>query len=257
MKLLATDYDGTLKYAKNIMPEDLEAIRKWREAGNLFVICTGRSYESIKKQIEEHDIVCDYLVTNNGGWVFDNEGKVLMSTKLDYVTGLDVLYIAKTIDGVSSYVVNNGITRHKIIVNPNLPDHRYPTMQPDITEEEVMDAGDFAQIVISMPDQAMAYNLSKELITHFGGQIEAYANNFVVDVVPKNVSKATGLSFVTAWEDIDDMDVYTIGDSYNDIPLMEYGMNGAAMAMSYEDVKERALYIYNSVGEMIDTILAQ
>lgn len=257
MKLLATDYDGTLRYAKQVMPEDLAAIRRWKEAGNLFVICTGRSYESIKKQIDEHNIDCDYIVSNNGGWVFDKEGKVLISTKLDYVTGLDVLYIAKTIDGVSSYVVNDGLNRHKIVVNPNLVEHRYPTLQPDISEEEVMDRGDFAQIVISMTEQSLARNLSLELITHFGGEIEAYANNFVVDVVPKNVSKAGGLSFVAAYEDIEDEDIYTIGDSYNDIPLMEYGVNGAAMAMSYEDVKEHALYIYNSVGEMIDTILGQ
>ena len=41
MKLLATDYDGTLKYAKHIMPEDLQAIQDWKKAGNLFVLCTG------------------------------------------------------------------------------------------------------------------------------------------------------------------------------------------------------------------------
>ena len=46
MKLLATDYDGTLKYAKQIMPEDLQAIQDWKNAGNLFVLCTGRSMES-------------------------------------------------------------------------------------------------------------------------------------------------------------------------------------------------------------------
>lgn len=257
MKLLATDYDGTLRYAKHVMQEDLDAIKKWKEAGNLFVLCTGRSYESIKKQIDEHNIDCDYVISNNGGWVFDKEGKVLMSSKLDYVTGLDVIYIAKTIEGVSCYVVNDGIHRHKVVVNPNLQEHRYPNLKPDISEEEVMDHGDFAQIVISMTEQSLARNLSLEIMSHFGGQIEAYANNFVVDIVPKHVSKATGLSFVAAYEDIDDMDIYTIGDSYNDIPMIEYGVNGAAMAMSYEDIKEHARYIYNSVGEMIDTILEQ
>ncbi|MDO4467494.1 MAG: HAD-IIB family hydrolase [Bacillota bacterium] len=257
MKLLATDYDGTLRYAKHVMQEDLDAIKKWKEAGNLFVISTGRSYASIKKQLEEHNIECDYIISNNGGWVFDKEGKVLISSKMDYLTGLDVIYIAKTIDGVCSYAVNDGINRHRIVVNPNLVEHRYPNLEPDISEEEVMDRGEFAQIVISMTEQSLARNVSLELMTHFGGEIEAYANNFVVDVVPKNVSKVSGLSFVAAYEDIDDADIYTIGDSYNDIPLMEYGMNGAAMSTSYEDIKEHAKYIYDSVGEMIEKILEQ
>ena len=43
MKLLATDYDGTLKYQDHVTKEDRDAIIRWKEAGNLFVIDTGRS----------------------------------------------------------------------------------------------------------------------------------------------------------------------------------------------------------------------
>ena len=38
MKLLATDYDGTLRYAQDVMPEDLKSIAAWKEQGNKFVI---------------------------------------------------------------------------------------------------------------------------------------------------------------------------------------------------------------------------
>ena len=34
MKLFASDYDGTLLYAKHIMPEDLKAIQEWKDALN-------------------------------------------------------------------------------------------------------------------------------------------------------------------------------------------------------------------------------
>ena len=30
MKLLATDYDGTLRYAQDVMPEDLKSIEEWK-----------------------------------------------------------------------------------------------------------------------------------------------------------------------------------------------------------------------------------
>ena len=52
MKLLATDYDGTLRYAQDVMPEDLQSIEEWKNKGNKFVIVTGRSKESIDAQIK-------------------------------------------------------------------------------------------------------------------------------------------------------------------------------------------------------------
>lgn len=76
-----------------------------------------------------------------------------------------------------------------------------------------------------------------------------------MDVVPKGVSKATGLEFVVEYTNTNEEDVYTIGDSYNDIPLMTYGYHGACMEMADEAVKENASVFYESVGSMIHTIL--
>ena len=47
MKLLASDYDGTLKYLDHVTQQDLDSIHRWKDAGNLFVMDTGRSMESI------------------------------------------------------------------------------------------------------------------------------------------------------------------------------------------------------------------
>ena len=50
-------------------------------------------------------------------------------------------------------------------------------------------------------------------------------------------------------------DTYTIGDSYNDIPLMTYGYNGACMTTALEEVQQNATVLYDSVGTMIYSIL--
>ena len=63
MKLLATDYDGTLRYAQDVMPEDLKSIEEWKNKGNKFVIVTGRSKESIDAQVKLFNLPCDYLIT--------------------------------------------------------------------------------------------------------------------------------------------------------------------------------------------------
>lgn len=141
MKLLASDYDGTLHYGGAIMEEDLDAIRKWKEDGNLFVLATGRSLQSIKEQIKKFDIPYDYLITNNGGMVFDGSDNEMMANYLDYITAIDIIYAAKELENVASYVVNDGKLRHKIVVDPTVTDRRYPTLQPDMSEEELLDSG--------------------------------------------------------------------------------------------------------------------
>lgn len=253
--ILATDYDGTLKYAQKVMQEDLDAIKKWKEQGNLFVIVTGRSMESIARQAEIYDLPVDYFVTNNGGMVYDANKKELYASYLDTVTSIDLMYIAKEIEGVCSYVVNDGYYRHRIVVDPELEEKRYLDLEPDLDEQQVMDLGKYAQIVISMVETEYAVSLAEQINSNFGDVVVAYANNFVVDIVPKGTSKALGIDFVCEWVNIDESCVYTIGDSYNDIPLMEYGLNGACMSTALEDVKAHANKEYDSISCMINDIL--
>lgn len=52
MKLLASDFDGTLLLHPNrndniILKNDKKAIKKFQKEGNLFGICTGRSLDGV------------------------------------------------------------------------------------------------------------------------------------------------------------------------------------------------------------------
>lgn len=252
MKLLATDYDGTLKFSDSVLDSDIEAIKDWREAGNLFAIVTGRSKESITRELNDFNIPVDYYVTNNGGMVFDANGNVLMSTTLDTITAIDLMFASHEQPDIVSYVVNDGINRHKVVVRPNLQDHRYPHLDPDWTEEEIMDSGRFAQLVFSCTTPESALELADMINHYFGSSVTAYANNFVVDVVPKGVSKATGLEFVEAYSDLDDDATFCIGDSHNDIPMLEAFDNSAAAALAPAEVRECAAHEFPTVGSYIE-----
>ena len=255
MKILATDYDGTLRYADHVMEEDRMAIEQWKKEGNLFAIVTGRSFESILKEIETYQLPCDYVVTNNGGMVFDANKKELMSNYLDYTTCLDIIQMIKKMENVASYVVNDGIHRHKVVVDSQLIDQRYPTLQPDMPEEQVLDEGNFAQIVLSMTTLDSALHMADQINQNFSTTVVSYANNFAVDIVPKGISKATGLEFVVEYAQINEEDVYSIGDAHNDLPMIEYGVHGCAMEMASEDVKQFASAVYSSVHDLIQDAL--
>ncbi|WP_337409001.1 HAD hydrolase family protein, partial [Holdemanella sp.] len=61
----------------------------------------------------------------------------------------------------------------------------------------------------------------------------------------------TGLDFLIAYANINEDDVYTIGDGHNDILLIEFGVHGSVMSCADEDVKEHAQVEYDSVSDLI------
>ncbi len=257
MKLLATDYDGTLDFGGNVLQSDIDAIKAWREAGHKFAIVTGRSKASVTEKLDQFDIPVDYYITNNGGMVFDHKGNVLYSSSLDMLTAIDLMFATHELPEVASYTVNDGLNRHKVTVHPNLPDHHYAHLQDDWSEEQIMDLGRFAQIVFSCSTPEAAYALAEKVNQYFGNSVSAYPNNFVVDIVPKGISKATGLDFVQAYCESDDDQTFCMGDSHNDIPMLEAFENSAAIALAPSEVKIAATYEFPSVESFVEFALDQ
>lgn len=254
MKLLASNYDGTLRYGKQVMDQDSQAIRQWQAQGNLFAIVTGRAKQSLDKHLKEDGLYPDYIVTNNGSVIFDKNGKEIESNFLDYVTALDIMYIAKETEGVASFVVNDGYCRHRVIVNPNIQDVRYPNMEEDLSEADVMSLQNNSQIVISMANPDMAYALTEELNLFFSENIIAYANNYCVDVVPKGISKGTGLEFVTNYADLDADDVYAIGSMDKDMSMLEFAGHAYAFFTASEEMKSACQEQVTSIADLIQQI---
>lgn len=255
MKLLASDYDGTLKYLDHVTQQDLDAIQKWKDSGNLFVMDTGRSMESILEEVRKYHIPADYFITNNGGMLFDKDGNELFSSYLVPLMSHDIMYIAKSIPGVVSYVVNDGFHRHRIIVNDQLEEKRYPGLMPDISEQELLEMGKYAQIVISYETQEEASAIARKLNDRFSSQISAYANKYVVDVVPKGISKAHGLHFLKDYLHIKETDIYAIGDAENDIPLMEFADQGCCMTSGKKELHAHAKYVCDNISDYISLII--
>ena len=75
MKLLVTDYDGTMYYEKQdlkTLRENIEALKQFKKQ-NMVVIATGRPFTSIKKEIDTYDIPYNYIISSNGACLFDQD----------------------------------------------------------------------------------------------------------------------------------------------------------------------------------------
>ena len=134
MKILASDYDGTLRTEELVDINDIHAIQEFRKAGNVFGLVTGRSMESIQMEIEKNQIAFDFIVANNGGVIYDRDFNRLQVLYMDFNKALDIISYIKTLDCVS-YVINDGFHRFKFSVDENQIDHKYGNM-PDTKEHE-------------------------------------------------------------------------------------------------------------------------
>ena len=80
MKIIATDFDGTLSYNGKISEEDKAAIKRFRDAGNKFGVVTGRDIEmSFWVRNAFPDV--DFIISCTGGVITDDKGKIIYEKK--------------------------------------------------------------------------------------------------------------------------------------------------------------------------------
>ena len=69
--IVFSDLDGTLRPKDGgLSPRMIEAIKKFQEAGNLFVMTTGRNRQKAEEFAKEYG-GSRYIINANGGEVFD------------------------------------------------------------------------------------------------------------------------------------------------------------------------------------------
>ncbi|MFQ6848354.1 MAG: HAD family hydrolase, partial [Clostridium perfringens] len=84
MKLLASDFDGTLLVDKKINKRDIEGIKALRKKGHKFIISTGRTLLTMEGVIEKYNLEFDYLVLCNGAVILDKNKNVIKNNLVDF-----------------------------------------------------------------------------------------------------------------------------------------------------------------------------
>lgn len=82
--LLASDLDKTLIFDNKISDENKDAIRKFKEAGGVFAISTGRPFNGVEKVIEELQVDPDYLILNNGALIITSGEEIVHREFIPY-----------------------------------------------------------------------------------------------------------------------------------------------------------------------------
>ena len=193
MKLLASDFDGTLLVDKKINKRDIEGIKALRKKGHKFIISTGRTLLTMEGVIEKYNLEFDYLVLCNGAVILDKNKKVIKNNLVDF-KAVKKIYFSEEIDFDL------------------------------VKKEEILNLKSGAVILsICTSDASIerGEEIKERLIEIFGDELSIFRNQFFVDISSKGSSKGEGLKEVLKLENKTLKDIYTIGDSFNDISMFE------------------------------------
>ena len=226
MFLLASDFDRTFYINNYDFKKNVEAVKKFRK-NNMFVITTGRSYQDYMN-ITKNYVPTDYLILNHGATILKND-KVIRST---CISNSSLEKIRKLFDFNNIEYFATKDKESRVSINED----------------------NLSKINITLQDNLVVKKAVDYINNNFN-DIKAYIlfhkNQF--EIISIKTDKLDALKYISEIENIDRINIYTVGDGYTDINMVKY-YNGYAVKDAIDDLKDVATNVVNSVSEIIDIL---
>lgn len=255
LKFAASDLDGTLFRNKKISAEDLNAIRNWRAAGNVFGLVTGRPFIMLKPIFETFGLEVDFAICDNGAIIHDGDGQIIFETELSKKILLDIMneptasksyhFALEASDEFFCVVLSQ---KSWVLTEKSRWD--FPLT--------ILDAAQVAAIPKTINQIALGFDTPEEaqesvdaLNQKFGAKIFAQRNYNSVDIVAAGINKSTGIEKILALRNWHGAEIFVIGDESNDLPMIKK-FGGYTVVTAKDFVKHEAKAVVNSVGDMLN-----
>ena len=268
-KFLACDVDGTLlPTGEHLSTEDCTAIKKFREAGNHFALCTGRTLNWVAPLFQEFPLEADSFILANGATLYHVDSLTPLKTSKLTANG-----VPKDLGKeIISYLYHN----EEVVLYWGDGEVTY-----ELSDRRINDFGTFAvgsesttkyisyQEFMDNPTDIIGFGTSPRsqkpedaralrdrLHKRWGDKVTIVNNLFFVDVMMKDISKGNGikqmLDFIKT-----PFQVYGVGDSFNDEPMFHFVGKDHAFLMAEGDSElQRCTHRQvQSVAECIELLL--
>lgn len=247
-RLIASDMDETFLGAGHRLPEaNVHALERLHELGVLFVPSSGRPYGSIVESFNGVDprlLENTYVISYNGGFInrFGDE-KPLISTTLDRKIAERIYDIA-----LERHQCVHAYTPSGRILIQFAPEFEREHIRGISGVEYVDDGwrdlgfvGDEAivKMILMDPDFDAVKRLGDEVMAEFAGEpLEVtYSSNRYAECMPAGVNKGTGLAHLAELLGIDMAETIGVGDSANDLDMIQIAGLGVGVANSTDDIR--------------------
>ena len=239
-KAVFFDIDGTLWDFHNQIPEStVTAIRALRKNGHYAFICSGRSRAYIRHP--------DLFAVGFDGLVAGCGTHVELDGKRIYEKLIDRELAVHTVETVRSYGFR------PILEGPEYIYMDDADFGNDIYGQKLK--RELGGQLVSIADHYGEWEINKlscatndsDRESCFAALEEHYTylvhNSSVVECVPKGHTKATGIGKMCEALGIDRADTIAVGDSVNDLAMLEYAGVGIAMGNGSAEAKAAADYV--------------
>lgn len=219
IKLIALDMDGTLLTSEHEVTERTrKAIKEALGHGIHVVLSTGRGFHTCYPYAEQLRLE-SYLITANGGQIWTMEKELLDQHLLDTAL-IEKLYNLGTQVGVNMWMIStNGVFRGE--APDDFYDYEWLKFGCESQDQQKLD------IMIKELSHYEELELTNSLPTN-------------VEANPKGVSKAKALHFLCDKIGITMDEIMAVGDSLNDIKMIQEAGVGVAMGNAQEAIKKVA-----------------
>ena len=284
-RLISTDLDGTIVFNGTISLRDREAMARWRAAGNLLVINTGRSVSALEHVVVPMGLEFDNAILYTGAAIVDADIRVRYSTALPAGVVEDILDFVEGAPGVT--VFTTGLDEDLLVYDTIGSGSELLTLFRPATRRE-LDGREVIGVPMRFTDPEMAARTETYLHRRWEGQAVGFRNQDFIDVVPASASKGAGLRQLVASlaeppapETSGDageagevpaggsvglgvgscspepMETWSIGDSWNDISMHQAADHSYALPWSPPEVVAQCDGTVSSLADLIDSLMGR
>ncbi|MCF0258389.1 MAG: HAD family phosphatase [Erysipelotrichaceae bacterium] len=246
MKLLALDFDGTVYFAQEggYRKQDVEAIRRFQQDGNLVGLNTGRALNFTDRFENLPPVISfDFYICGSGAQLADANEQLWEEKHLDFET---VRTLSRTVPDVVQAFVADGTYYC-------LADHPNPFFSNPVQSIDDLAGKSFAGMSFEPETNEEALKIHQKILG-LNLPVISQVNHTSVDVSPLGADKGAGLRAMAKHFNVEPENVFAVGDGDNDLPAILEAAAGFAMKSGSKLLQDHADYSVHSVAEAIGLI---
>ena len=240
--LVVCDMDNTLLTAQTGIPScNMETVKLFCALGGRFTIASGRTVESVGRYVGELPLTAP-AITNGGGVLYDYSAKKVISSKTlpkiaarraleDIRARFPKIGVEIMADNGRIYVIRANKYTHEHTLYERL---RY--VVSDFTDVP----GEWNKVLFTADPDVIAGVQSYMRFREYPGVYFVPTNTMYYEIMPENVSKASGLRELAGRLSIPMENTIAIGDYFNDLDVMRAAGYAVAVGNAPPEVKDAA-----------------
>lgn len=273
-KLLCIDIDGTLLNSEHqVTARTMEAVKRAQAVGVNIAISTGRIYSDAEYYARLVGARAP-VIASNGAFIMGPDGSEIL-----YKSVFGQRLAVKILDTASKYkAVPNFHTPYKVYAG-NIPSWlfyhkniRRGVFSKNLKAQLVLSKKHWEKVLASEQDSILKCELlikDKAAQQRIRDELESLGKLEVVnamganlEITYKGVSKGKAAEILASYYNLTAGDIMAIGDSENDLSMIEYAGLGVAMGNAVDRLKEKADFITDTndnegVAKAIDKFILQ